>query len=199
MNKKKILISLVFCLLVISIGVMAVSAQTIVDVLRDTTCYPSFGGQCGDAFGLEPAASASPAGGCTATQNAYVAWNLAGIQDPITSAQLTFTVSNVTGQTAAPLVFEMYEPAGPWTVDGNDPGPQTGNVKATKSQVITGAGEMVTFDGAGVAAYFESKRGGEASVGVRIADGCSASTKVTFYDSDQTQGQQDGPQLDIGD
>lgn len=203
MKKKKVLLGLVIALLIMAVGVIAVSAQGVeLTSTRDTTCFPTFGSpQCFDGFGIQPGASQSPAGGCTPSQTGYVAWDLTNINETINSAEVTFTTYNAVGVGANPVIFEIYEPAGPWTEGGDDPGPQTGNVVATHSQVIAGPGETVTFGGASAAAigaYFEGKRGGEASLGIRISDGCSQSTIVSFDDQNGTGGQA-APQLQLGD
>jgi hypothetical protein len=202
MNKKKVMLWLIIGLLIMSVGVIGVSAVGRTPV-KDTTCYPTIPSpQCFNGFGIQPGASLV-GGVCSVSQNGYVGWDLTGVASTINTAQVTFTTYNVVGATAAPIVFELYEPGGPWTVDGDDPGPQTGNGIVTASVVLTGPNQTVTFggdsgaDALALGAYFDGKRGGEASVGIRIVGGCSQSTVALLNDMENTGGLQGDTQPDL--
>ncbi len=201
------------CLIMIA-TVSMVQAGTDRTATKDTTCFLG-SAQCADGFGVAPAAGnlgGTPSDPCIDSQLGYMAWDLSGITQTIGSAELTLSTYNVTG-ISGPLTFELFaieDASETWGPDDvNPPTEDTSvgdsGVLATNTATLTPGTtpQTVVFGGAGntvdadtLGNYFETKRPAtSATVGIRIADGCSLSTVINFEDANDAGGTGADPDL----
>ncbi len=171
---KKALVGSATLLIVLIVFAGVVTAGTKRSPSKDTTCD---GIGCDNATELALNSTAGFGATCVTDIISYIAWDLtANAGDTLASAKLTLTTSPtdaVYTSDAGTYTFALVQPNNhTWTTTGSDPG--FGSELATSSSVSvsSGGGEQVVFQSDALGAYFNSLKGGIASVGVVIKSGC---------------------------
>lgn len=197
MKKRNIVtIGLAVVLLTFAVGVSLVLAGTDRSPTKDTSCYFNFSDQCANSpTKLQVEASDDNNSGCAATIDTFVGWDLTGITQTIGSGELTMTATSQSTASGT-ITFELYAPdSDAWTEDGTAPGHGTQLATATLSDAGGTYPKKLVFGGTGntadanaIGAHFDARKGGVASVGIRMISGCGQSATIFFEDREGTVG-----------
>ncbi len=191
---KKPILGLVALLSVLLVLSGIVVAGTKRSPTLDTTCA---NGSCTSSAELVVSTNKGLGLTCTVVDAiSYIKWDLtANAGDTIAHAQLTLTSSPTDGiytSDSGTYTFALVEPNNhTWTAGGSDPG--YGNVLATSAAtaITPGGGESVGFQSDALGAYFNSLKGGTASVGVIMTDGCESFGSIALFEDDGSTNEPD--------